>query len=105
MGIKVGGGRGYICGSLKSEVFFCCLSVYGYISGGWEGLYLWELIIGGIFLLFISRWVYKWGGGGVISGGAYNRRYFLLFVGRWVYKWEGRVFYSVVFGMFDGSTI
>ena len=76
MGIKVGGGRGYICGSLKSEVFFCCLSVDGYISGG-----------------------------GIISGGAYNRRYFLLFVGRWVYKWEGRVFYSVVFGMFDGSTI
>ena len=63
-------------GAYNRRYFFCCLSVDGYISGG-----------------------------GGISGGAYNRRYFLLFVGRWVYKWEGGVFYSVVFGMFDGSTI
>lgn len=62
-------------GAYNRRYFFCCLSVDGYISGG------------------------------IISGGAYNRRYFLLFVGRWVYKWEGGVFYSVVFGMFDGSTI
>ena len=64
-------------GAYNRRYFFCCLSVDGYISGG----------------------------GGIISGGAYNRRYFLLFVGKWVYKWEGGVFYSVVFGMFDGSTI
>lgn len=64
-------------GAYNRRYFFCCLSVDGYISGG----------------------------GGGISGGAYNRRYFLLFVGRWVYKWEVGVFYSVVFGMFDGSTI
>ena len=63
-------------GAYNRRYFFCCLSVDGYIRGG-----------------------------GIISGGAYNRRYFLLFVGRWVYKWEGRVFYSVVFGMSDGSTI
>lgn len=30
---------------------FLLLSVYGYKSGGWEGLYLWELIIGGIFFV------------------------------------------------------
>ena len=58
------------------EIFFCCLSVAGYISGG--DLYSGELIIGGIFLFFI---------------------------GRWVYKWERGVLYAVVFGIFDGSII
>lgn len=65
MGIKVGGGRGYICGSLKSEVFFCCLSVDGYISGG-GGLYPGELIIGGIFCcLLVDGYISGKGGSSI----------------------------------------
>ena len=71
---KWGGGNLYPGELIIGGGFFYCLLVDGYISGG--DLYPGELIIGGIFLLFISSWVYKWGG--LISGGAYNRRYFFV---------------------------
>ena len=47
------------------------------MGGGGGGLYPGELIIGGIFSLFIGRWIYKWKGD-LINGS---------------------------FGMFDGSII
>ena len=52
--------------------FFCCLSVDGYIS--------------------------VWGGGGLIFGAAYNRRYFLLFIACFLENTESNFHFSFLLG-------